>query len=464
LKIFADDGAILEFILDPYKHQHRELKEHWADEARALPWQMRSAKSAVAVVSSAELWQRGRLDGVILVSPARIHHAWARDEYPRHCTVPFVAHSWNCMKDQTPAQKESLERLRVGVKRGELGVLCVNKEALLKQRVWKVVRAFAKAYRCMLIVDESHHWGGAGKKGSKRIRALALYCPYRRILSGTMVGNNPGRVYAQYQILKEGGLGYKNAAEFVAAHGTFVFDGRHWVQDKKVWKDLDVLRARMAEWGRPVLRSDCPDLPPVISSRQYHELSTLAREEYEMAMEEAKEYDPPNLNLARKAAMAGKPEVLREILPGLLEGGPVVVWAPFKETVDGVEGILATSGFMAAAHHGDMSTRDRERAIAAVFKYDGVLVSTPDSLQEGSVGLERARSMVWYAPPWDVITFDQARERCTAMGGEATVEVQMCAKDTLEAGVYRCLEKKEDVADWMIGQGMVEYMESKGMW
>ena len=461
--IHADDGAVLEFILDPYKHQRRELKEHWADEARAFPWQMRSAKSAVAVVSSAELWQRGRLDGVIVVSPARIHHAWARDEYPKHCTVPFVAHSWNCTRDQTPEQKGSLERLRAGVKRGELGVLCINKEALLKERVWKVVRAFAKAYRCMLIVDESHHWGGAGKKGSKRIRALAQYCLYRRILSGTMVGNSPGRVYAQYQILQEGALGYKNAAEFVAAHGTFVFDGRHWVQDKKVWKDMELLRERMAKWGRPVLRSDCPDLPPVVSSRQYHELSNLARIEYEQAVEDSKEFDPPNHNMVRKAAMAGKIDDLRDILPGLLEDGPAIVWVPFTETVDGLTAILQHGGFLAAAHHGKLSARAREQAIRAAFGHGGVLVSTPEALQEGA-DLSGARSIVWYAPPWDVITFDQARERCTAMRGEPTIEVQMCAKDTIEEGVYRCLERKEDVADWVIGQGMVEYMEGKGMW
>lgn len=455
----------LELLMDPYAHQAKELELHWGDFYRALPWAMRTGKSMVVVVSAAGLWQAGQIDVVIILAPSRVHHAWAIDEFPRHCAVPFIAHSWNCRadRDHPLRQAEALVKLRGAPGSKAMPVLCVNREALLVPRVWKIVRAVAERNRTFFAVDESHHYGGAGTKGTMRLRALANLCEYRRILSGTMVGNSPGRLYSQFQVLEEGALGYDTADAFIRAHGHREFDGRVWRPVKGVWNKLDVLRERICQWGRPVLRSDCQDLPPVVSSREYFELSPRAMSEYDDAYLEAQETDPKNWMPARKAAMVGKDEALRELLPDRLQEGPVIVWAPFRETVNGVAGILQANGFPATAHHGGISTKSRKAAIRKAFEYNGVLVSTPDSLQEGA-DLSPARNMVWYAPPWNSVTFSQARERCTAMKGEATGEIQLCSKGTIEEVMYRCVEKKIQIEDYMVGEGLRQLMIERGQW
>ncbi len=442
-------GDALELMVEPYAHQAQELLHHWNAPARALPWQMRTGKSMVPVVSAAALWQRAELDAVLVVAPSRVHHAWALDEFPRHCAVPFTSHSWICQADGTKREVESLARLRSAADRGRLPVLSINREALLVPRVWRFVRRYFRRYRTMLIVDESHHYGGAGTKGTRRIRAVAERCPFRRILSGTMIGNCAGRLYSQFQILEKGALGYDTAKEFLQAHAVIELVGHHWRPVKGKWKNLELIRERMRAWGTPIRRADCEDLPPVVTSWEYHEITPMVRRVYDRAMKEAKKTDPPNYTDARKTAMMGKDQALREILPDYLSQGPVIVWAPFRETVDGVAGILQAEGLLAAAHHGGMSHKDRARAVDRALEVGGVLVSTPDSLAEGA-DLSRARSMIWYAPPWDVIPFDQARERCTAMGGEATAEVLLVSQDTIEEGMFRCLEKKRDVAEWFM--------------
>jgi len=456
--LITKNNDALEILVDLYPHQERELREHWDDEARALPWGMRTGKSMVPTVSASNLWQYGRLDGLIIIAPSKVHHAWVKHEFENHCAVPFNGYSWNCKRDSTEKEKRRLEKFLDSAKTLEaLNILSINKEALLVKRVWNVIRRFVKKYRCMLIVDEAHHYGRAGCSGTKRVRALAKRCPYRRTLTGTTVGNSPGRVYSQYQILEEGALGYKTHAEFLQAHGTFIFDGRHWVQDKKTWRDIELLRARMAEWGRPVLRSDCEDLPPVITTPYYIDLDGGLWGCYQQAMIESKLTDPPNFFPARRLAMVPKASILAELMPTFLKKGPVVVWAPFTDIVDEVASVLRERGFLAAAHHGKLSDTNRERVLRSVERVGGILVSTPDSLKEG-MDLSWARTIVWYAPPWDSIIYDQARERCTAMGGHSTDEILLISNDTIEEGMYGCLEKKMSVADWLGGTGLRDWM------
>lgn len=458
---------MIETSVTPYEHQRRELEEHGLDLQRALPWQMRTGKTPMPIWSGSALWRKGVIDGVALLAPTGVHETWAVDEVPRHSTVPAEAFHWSCRRErEAPGEHRSLLSSLFGAqRRGRLPWFCAGKEAFLIKRVWSALKRFAERHpRLMLIVDESHHYGGGNNRGTARVRALADRACAHRILSGTMVGNSPGRVYSQFRILGRGTLGFDVRKEFVERYGRFVFDGEHWRQDG--WRDLEDLRERMAEWGRPVLRSDCEDLPPVVSAPRYHDLSEEAMTLHDEALEEGEKRDPPQLHEARRIAM-------REKVPAILDALqfaelPAVVWVPFVDEVERIahemrEGIKAWGG-TTVAHHGDLPDRKRSAALdLSRGNKRSVLVSTPDSLSEGR-DLSHARSIVWSAPVWDSVLYEQANERCTRMGGETTTGTELCASGTIESRMWACVRKKVSRADWLAGTGLRDLMEERGIW
>ena len=110
-----------------------------------------------------------------------------------------------------------------------------------------------------------------------------------------------------------------------------------------------------------------------------------------------------------------KRDALRDLLSDLPESEPVVVFTRFTADVDAVRGV-------AAEHGGSGELTGRANDLAAWQRGDfRVLAVNP---QAGGVGVDmtRAHYAVWYALPWGLAQYEQAKARLVRPGQKRNVE------------------------------------------
>lgn len=262
--------------MNRWKHQDREIENHWCDEARALLWDMRTGKSRTMVETGCILYETCNIDAVVIVAPNGVHREWTLTQLPKfHWShVPYASFSWT-FKDP-----DNIDRFKFFMTQSGLHWFAINSESFIRDEVTEALKAFLRSWRnFLLIVDESHHFAQPGSQRTFKIRSLARHAAYRRILTGTLMEDAPLQTYSQFQILEDGALGHTNYEDFKKEFAIFeLARGLRQYPVVKEYINLDRLRNRMAKYSSVVLRSQCDDLPPVQEITRVVELSPKTKE------------------------------------------------------------------------------------------------------------------------------------------------------------------------------------------
>ena len=116
------------FKTKPYAHQLKALEMSWDKEVFALFMEMGTGKSKVLIDNVSMLYDKGKINGVVIVAPKGVYKNWHESEIPTHMAdhVEHVSVLWqsNINKKQ---EKELSKLFKTG---HELHVLIVNVEAL----------------------------------------------------------------------------------------------------------------------------------------------------------------------------------------------------------------------------------------------------------------------------------------------------------------------------------------------
>ena len=266
-------------MVKPFAHQAREYEQHAFDDARSLTWEMRTGKSKAVIDNACLLYQLGEIDGVIVIAPNGVHRNWTLNQLPIHHSpnVEYIEHAWRFSDKDNDAKFAAFLALSNAIP-NELAWLTINMEVLIDDRVKLAIKQFIRSRRkFMLVVDESHHFGAPGSKRVGVAKGLAKQARYRRNLTGTPMEETPLQAYAQFQILKKGVITSHPGGDFASFENEFaeyeMSRGRRTYPVLKGYKNLDVLKARMAPYTSVVLRSDCEDLPEVQYDTRIVELS-----------------------------------------------------------------------------------------------------------------------------------------------------------------------------------------------
>jgi len=473
----------------PYRHQKKEFDEHYADQARALLWQMRTGKTKVVIDTACALHEAMEIDGALVIAPNGVHVNWVSREIPAHSWDGTPQHSFAWRFSDPDNRLKFIAFLKKMAQcPGHLAWMTVNMESLIRDEVREAILIFRKAInnRFLVTYDESHHFGHPGAKRTSFARGLALHAAYRRILSGTAVENSPLHAFSQYELLKKQALGYRTYDGFMHRYAEFEMRWAGSRQFKAIarYVNTDELRSRMAQYSSVVLRSDCEDLPSLqevvrtidLSPKQAAMWRSLKKKEL-LALEEMGFVSPLQAStvITKLQQVEGgflkigkeiqKIEGVNPKMEALVEevemsDSPVLVWCQFVHEIKAVEERIRKERYSCATYYGGVPERERDDIRAKFRRGDlKVLIGQAQAAGEGH-DFSAADLIVWYSQTPDARVRSQASERATAVGKKGVQVVHLMSETGADARWMGLTEGKFKMADYMTRGGMKELLES----
>ena len=275
------------FKTSPYKHQLTALDKSWNRETFAYFMEMGTGKTKVLIDNMAMLYDKGKINGALIIAPKGVIGTWYNQEIPAHLPDHIEKMSVLWQSNITKGQSRKLGNL---FKSGEeLQILIMNVEALSTIKGVDFASKFLLSHNTLMVVDESTTIKNPKAKRTKNILKLSKGARYRRILTGSPVTKNPLDLYSQCEFLDPYLLDFHSYYAFrnrYAEMKTAHFSGRS-VQIVSKFRHLDELSESLKPFSYRVLKEDCLDLPDKIYMKRIITLTKKQEEVYEQMKREA---------------------------------------------------------------------------------------------------------------------------------------------------------------------------------
>ena len=472
----------------PYAHQLTALEKSWEKEVYAYFMEMGTGKSKVLIDNISMLYDKGKINGALIIAPKGVYQNWYNSEIPTHLVdhIDKKMVLWQAMINKTQARK--LDTL---FKTGEeLHVLIMNVEAFSTKKGVDFAHKFLSCHNALIAIDESTTIKNPGAKRTKNILGLAKHSKYRRILTGSPVTKSPLDLYTQCYFLSPWLLDHSSFYTFknrYAVMRTANFGGRS-VQIVVGYRNLGELSEKLKNFSYRVLKDDCLDLPKKTFMKRIVQLSDEQKKVYSQMKQTALAF--LNGKAATTATVMtqlmrlhqitcghftsddGTTQVLKnnriEELIDLLHEvhGKVVIWAHYRHDIEtivehikkefntGVDNCVMT-------YYGNTSVEDRQKAIKEIQDQDSpvrFLVGTP---QTGGYGitLTAASTMIYYSNGYDLEKRQQSEARIDRIGQTKPMTyVDIIAEDTVDERIVKALRKKINIASQVMGEELKDWI------
>ena len=476
------------FKTKPYAHQLTALEKSWEKEVYAYFMEMGTGKSKVLIDNISMLYDKGKINGALIVAPKGVYQNWYNSEIPTHLVdhIDKKMVLWQAMINKTQEKK-----LNTLFKTGEeLHILIMNVEAFSTKKGVDFAHKFLSCHNALIAIDESTTIKNPGAKRTKNILGLAKYSKYRRILTGSPVTKSPLDLYTQCYFLSPWLLDHSSFYTFknrYAVMRTANFGGRS-VQIVVGYRNLAELSEKLKPFSYRVLKDDCLDLPKKTFMKRIVHLSDEQKKVYSQMKQTALAF--LNGKAATTATVMtqlmrlhqitcghftsddGTTQVLKnnridELIDLLHEvHGKVVIWAHYRHDIETiVEHIKKEFNTdvdnSVMTYYGDTSVEDRQKAIKEIQDPDSpvrFLVGTP---QTGGYGitLTAASTMIYYSNGYDLEKRQQSEARIDRIGQTKPMTyVDIIAEDTVDERIVKALRKKINIASQVMGEELKDWI------
>lgn len=497
------------FKTKPFEHQLGVFNRSRDSEVFALLMEQGTGKTKVEIDSAAWLFQRGEIDGVLVIAPNGVHHNWVAREFPAHFPdgVPVRSHVWS--SSRTKQTKVGQRELALVTGKGDgLAVLAMNVEMFSGRKGespgFQEAKKFLKAGRRLAIVDESSWIKTPNSSRTKYVCRLRRYAPFRRILCGTAVTESPFDLYSQFRFLDPDILGFDSfyAFKHEFAEWRNAFHGDY--EELVGYRNLDVLKSLIAPHAYRVTKEECLDLPPktyqrrplMLSPEQSSLYQRMARQhevEHAGGRVTAKNILTVMLRLQQIAggflpsplsgapgddwdpdpteAIPGRNPKLEAMVDCINEGGgrPTIVWARFKAELSAIVNRLAQEfGHETVVEYsGRIKTKDRERGVDRFQDPADPARFFVGQTRAGGYGLTltAASTVMYYSNYYGLEPRQQSEDRAHRIGQDKKVTyIDLEALGTVDAHILEALERKQEMADYMMDLGGAEAAKGDIIW
>ena len=175
------------------------LETSWNRETYAYFMEMGTGKTKVLIDNMSMLYDKGKIDGALIVAPKGVIGTWFKQEIPAHLVdhVEKKAILWQALINKT--QKAKLDSLFTVD--DDLHILIMNVESFSTTKGLKFAEKFMLSHKTLMAVDESTTIKNPKAKRTRNIIRISKMAKYRRILTGSPVTKNPLDLYTQCEFL-----------------------------------------------------------------------------------------------------------------------------------------------------------------------------------------------------------------------------------------------------------------------
>lgn len=486
-----------QFHTEPFKHQ-AEVFARTADlPGYALFWEQGCGKTKPTIDTACSLFERGKIDALVVVAPSGVHRNWLTDEIPTHMP-PRIRHRtsellWESQKAGNVGFKRAAEQLLTS--RG-LACVFISFDAFVTPKARNYLGRFFRRRKVMFVVDEAHNIKTPGTDRSRTVVTASKLARYKRVLTGTPVGQGPFDLYSQVRVVDEDFWKQKGLPDyscFKAHFGEYL--PRQWVKKNmgfdpgfdgllKSYKNLDQLSEWLSEIGHRLTKESAGlNLPPKLYTKRYFELSPNQRAAYDTLKREFEvqlssgelisaplaivqllrlqqiscgyvgtgDEDNPMVELAGPNPRLALAEDFRD---GVHR--PTIWWSRFKPDIDKLMDLL---GKRAVRYDGAVDEAGRARSKAAFQAGDAQhFVGNP---QAGATGLTlvQAKHTVYYSNSFRLIDRLQSEDRNHRIGQHDPVDyTDFIGLNTMDDPICDALRGKFDVATQINGDKVREWI------
>jgi len=466
------------FKTKPYKHQMTALEKSWHKETYAYFMEMGTGKTKVLIDNMSMLYDKGKIDGALIIAPKGVVKTWYEQEIPTHLPdhIENVTVLWQ--PNITKKQQEKLESL-FEIETA-LHILVMNVEAFSTEKGMKFASKFLNSHKVLMAIDESTTIKTPTAKRTKNIIQLGAYAKYRRIMTGSPVTKNPLDLYTQCYFLDPYLLDHASYYSFrnrYAVMKSMHVRGRT-IQVVHAFQNLSELSDKLQGFSYRVLKEDCLDLPPKNWTKRHVILSKEQQKVYDQMKKEAL----ATLNGKVTSTMTVITQLMRlqqitcghfvaddgstqeiknnritELMEVLGEiEGKAIIWGHWQKDIQNiVDEIEKIYGPGSVVSYYGLTPQDERQDNIRRFQDDPecrFMVGTPSTGGYG-ITLTAANTVIYYSNGYDLEKRLQSEDRAHRIGQKKNVTyIDIIAEDTVDDKIVKSLRKKINIASEVLGE------------
>jgi SNF2 family DNA or RNA helicase len=460
------------------------LEKSWNKETYAYFMEMGTGKTKVLIDNMSMLYDKGKIDGALIIAPKGVVKTWYEQEIPTHLPdhIENVTVLWQ--PNITKKQQEKLESL-FEIETA-LHILVMNVEAFSTEKGMKFASKFLNSHKVLMAIDESTTIKTPTAKRTRNIIDLGEYAKYRRIMTGSPVTKNPLDLYTQCYFLDPYLLDHASYYAFrnrYAVMKSMHVRGRT-IQVVHAFQNLGELSEKLQGFSYRVLKEDCLDLPPKNWTKRHITLSNEQKKVYDQMKKEAL----ATLNGKVTSTMTVITQLMRlqqitcghfvaddgstqeiknnritELMEVLAEiEGKAIIWGHWQKDIQNIVGeIEKIYGPGSVVSYYGLTPQDERQDNIRRFQDDPkcrFMVGTPSTGGYG-ITLTAANTVIYYSNGYDLEKRLQSEDRAHRIGQKKNVTyIDIIAEDTVDDKIVKSLREKINIASEVLGEELRDWI------
>ena len=473
------------FKTEPYEHQLTALGASHNKENFALFMEMGTGKSKVLIDNIAMLYDKGKINGALIVAPKGVYHNWERQELPIHMPAHVLFHIITWSPVETKKQQSILKKLFIHNE--DLVIFLMNIEAFSTKKGMRIAEKFLLAHSALMAIDESTTIKSPTASRTKNVLKLRVLAKYRRILTGAPVTKSPLDLYTQCFFLDPDFLDFSSYYAFKNRYAIMVDRnvGTHSFKHVMGYRRLDELNGKLDSFSYRVLKENCLDLPEKVYMKR---IITLTAEQKKM-YGEMKKFALTEMEGNRTTATSVLAQLVRlhqiicghlttddgevrtlknnrikELLDILEEtDGKVIIWAVYRHDIKEITKVLSERYGKNAVESffGDTLDRDRQDIVDRFQDRTSDLRFFVGNPKTGGFGLTLTAShtVIYYSNSYDLEIRLQSEDRVHRISQDKKVTyIDLITEGTVDELIVKNLRSKINLATKILGEDLKKWL------
>ena len=446
---------------------------------------MGTGKSFMLINNVAMLYDKGKLNGFLIVAPKGVYRNWFDTEIPKHLPSHVVYRMALWSASPRKAEQKAMDELFTVTE--DLKILVMNIEAFSTAKGTAYAKRFLLVHNAMMAVDESTTIKTPGSARSKNTEKVGRGARFRRILTGSPVTKSPMDLYQQCAFLSDGCLDVSSYYVFQARYAVTIERQLNTHTFKQIvgYRRLDELKEKLYRFAFRVKKEECLDLPEKLyvkrevdltpeQQKAYNEMRTLALAQvsgglvstvnaltqlmrmHQIVCGHVKLDDGTVIDLPNKR--------LDELLSIVEEtDGKLIIWANYRHDIEAIKLALSKEYGMNSVgmYYGDTDMDERKRVLEEFQNPDGEMRFFVGNPSTGGYGLTltAASTMVYYSNSFDLEKRLQSEDRAHRIGQTKNVTyIDLIAVGTVDEKIVKALRAKIDIATQVLGEELKTWL------